>query len=80
MSLNDDRLPSIKSVLVGEVRLAARTAEMLRNNDMGAWTKAAPDLYRHQWKDLPGVRGLEPQGGRESNQLAACASSGSGKT
>src|SRR5215213_5340615 len=27
-----------------EVRLAARTAEMLRNNDMGAWTKAAPDL------------------------------------
>jgi len=29
--------------------LAARAAEILRNNDMGAWTKAAPNLYPHQW-------------------------------
>jgi len=57
MSLNDDRLPSLKSALVGEVRLAARTAEILCNNDMGAWTKAAPDLYPHQWKDLPRRKG-----------------------
>jgi len=56
MSLNDDRLPSIKSALVGEVRLAARTAEILRNN-MGACPKAAPDLYPHQWKDLPRRKG-----------------------
>ena len=56
MSLNDDRLPSLKSALVGEVRLAARTAEILRNN-MGACPKAAPDLYPHQWKDLPRRKG-----------------------
>ena len=45
----DDRLLSTEPALVGEVRLAARAAEILRKNDMGAWTKAAPDLYPHQW-------------------------------
>ncbi len=29
--------------------LVARAAEVLRRNDMGGWTKAAPDLYPHQW-------------------------------
>jgi hypothetical protein len=49
MSPKDDRLPSTKPTIVGEAKLAARAAEILRNNDMGAWTKAAPDLYPHQW-------------------------------
>jgi glycogen debranching enzyme len=49
MSLTDDRPPSIEPPLVGKSRLAARAAEILRNNDMGTWTKAAPDLYPHQW-------------------------------
>jgi hypothetical protein len=26
-----------------------RAAEILRCNDMGGWTRAAPDLYPHQW-------------------------------
>jgi hypothetical protein len=29
--------------------LAFRAAEVLRHNDMGGWTKAAPTLYPHQW-------------------------------
>ncbi len=29
--------------------LASRAEEVLRQNDMGEWTKAAPDLYPHQW-------------------------------
>ena len=49
MSPEDNRLPSMEPALVGEFRLAARAAEVLRNNDMGAWTKASPDLYPHQW-------------------------------
>ena len=30
-------------------RLAARAGSVLRMNDMGDWTRAAPDLYPHQW-------------------------------
>ena len=30
-------------------QLASQAAEVLRRNDMGGWTKAAPDLYPHQW-------------------------------
>ncbi len=26
-----------------------KAAEVLRRNDMGGWTRAAPDLYPHQW-------------------------------
>ncbi len=26
-----------------------RAEEVLRRNDMGEWTRAAPDLYPHQW-------------------------------
>ncbi|HET7479953.1 MAG TPA: trehalase family glycosidase [Rubrobacteraceae bacterium] len=29
--------------------LAARAERVLRDNDMGVWTKAAPSLYPHQW-------------------------------
>ena len=29
--------------------MANRASEILRRNDMGEWTKAAPELYPHQW-------------------------------
>jgi glycogen debranching enzyme len=32
-----------------EVQLAARAKQVLRQNDMGDWTRAAPNLYPHQW-------------------------------
>ncbi len=35
--------------LFGAEALAARAAAVLRGNDMGGWTRAAPDLYPHQW-------------------------------
>jgi glucosylglycerate hydrolase len=38
-----------RSALVGREGLAAGAQEVLRQNDMGGWTKAAPDLYPHQW-------------------------------
>jgi len=38
-----------RSVLVAREALAARAQEVLRRNDMGGWTRAAPDLYPHQW-------------------------------
>jgi hypothetical protein len=38
-----------RSVLVGRERLAAGAQEVLRQNDMGGWTRPASDLYPHQW-------------------------------
>src|SRR5215211_1203799 len=38
-----------KRVLVGREGLAARAQEVLGQNDMGGWTRAASDLYPHQW-------------------------------
>ena len=38
-----------RSVLAGREGLAAGAQEVLRLNDMGGWTKAASDLYPHQW-------------------------------
>ncbi len=35
--------------LRGVSGLARRAAEVLRRNDMGGWTRAAPELYPHQW-------------------------------
>src|SRR5919202_1360649 len=32
-----------------EVSIAARAIEVLHQNDMGEWTRAAPNLYPHQW-------------------------------
>ncbi len=29
--------------------MAGRAAGVLRRNDMGGWTRAAPELYPHQW-------------------------------
>jgi glucosylglycerate hydrolase len=29
--------------------MARRAAEVLRRNDMGGWTRAASELYPHQW-------------------------------
>jgi glucosylglycerate hydrolase len=49
MITKDDGVLGTEPAPVEEVRLAARAAEILRRNDMGAWTKAAPDLYPHQW-------------------------------
>jgi hypothetical protein len=38
-----------RSVLAGRERLAARAQEVLRQNDMGGWTRMASELYPHQW-------------------------------
>jgi glycogen debranching enzyme len=38
-----------RSVLEGREGLAVRAQEVLRQNDMGRWTRAAPTLYPHQW-------------------------------
>jgi hypothetical protein len=38
-----------RTVPVGHEGLAARAQEVLRQNDMGGWTRAASDLYPHQW-------------------------------
>jgi glucosylglycerate hydrolase len=38
-----------RSALAGRERLAAGAREVLRQNDMGGWTRAASDLYPHQW-------------------------------
>jgi glucosylglycerate hydrolase len=40
--------PYPRETLEREV-LATRAELVLRKNDMGGWTKAAPDLYPHQW-------------------------------
>ncbi len=42
-------VPPAKGVLVGPGDLAARAAAVLEGNDMGGWTRAAPNLYPHQW-------------------------------
>ena len=41
--------PPPKGAPIGPDRLAARAAEVLEVNDMGGWTRAAPNLYPHQW-------------------------------
>ena len=38
-----------RSVFAGRERLAARAQEVLRQNDMGGWTRAASELHPHQW-------------------------------
>ena len=34
---------------MGPEDIIARAAEVLRENDMGGWTRASPTLYPHQW-------------------------------
>ena len=43
--MNDDLAPAPAA----DGGLAARAAAVLRANDLGGWTKAAPRLYPHQW-------------------------------
>ena len=38
-----------RSVPAGSEGLAARAQEVLRQNDMGGWTRAASELYPPQW-------------------------------
>jgi len=38
-----------EDALVDAPALAREAAKILRRNDMGGWTKAAPGLYPHQW-------------------------------
>ena len=41
--------PPAKGIPVDPGDLAARAAAVLKGNDMGGWTRAAPNLYPHQW-------------------------------
>ena len=45
----NNRMPRAEATLGAEIRLAARARQVLRQNDMGDWTRAAPYLYPHQW-------------------------------
>lgn len=40
---------SVPTKVSGRDDLATRAAAVLRANDLGGWTKAAPRLYPHQW-------------------------------
>ena len=44
-----ETVPPPEGVPIGPDKLAARAAEVLRENDVGGWTLAAPSLYPHQW-------------------------------
>ena len=41
--------PSPREIFEGPGGLAFQAEEVLRQNDMGSWTRAAPGLYPHQW-------------------------------
>ena len=41
--------PSPSEIFEGPGELAVQAEEVLRQNDMGGWTRAAPGLYPHQW-------------------------------
>src|SRR5215216_4561620 len=49
MSSKNNRVVRTETALGAEVQLAARARQVLRQNDMGDWTRAAPNLYPHQW-------------------------------
>jgi glycogen debranching enzyme len=49
MSSKNNRVVRKETALGAEVELAARARQVLRQNDMGDWTRAAPNLYPHQW-------------------------------
>jgi hypothetical protein len=49
MSSKNHRVVRKETALGTEVKLAARARQVLRQNDMGDWTRAAPNLYPHQW-------------------------------
>ncbi len=41
--------PSPRKILEEHEELAWQAEKVLRQNDMGGWTRAAPELYPHQW-------------------------------
>jgi glucosylglycerate hydrolase len=45
----NNRVVRTETDLGAEVQLAARARRVLRQNAMGDWTRAAPNLYPHQW-------------------------------
>ena len=49
MILESDRMLWAETAKGTESRFAARARQVLRRNDMGDWTCAAPNLYPHQW-------------------------------
>src|SRR5215210_5200279 len=49
MGPDEDRVVRTRAARGAEVRLAARARQVLRQNDMGVWTRASPSLYPHQW-------------------------------
>jgi glucosylglycerate hydrolase len=49
MSSKNNLVMRTETALGAEVQLAARARQVLRQNDMGDWTRAAPNLYPHQW-------------------------------
>src|SRR5918996_465618 len=49
MSSKNNLVMRAETALGAEVQLAARARHVLRQNDMGDWTCAAPNLYPHQW-------------------------------
>src|SRR3954466_6627707 len=49
MLLDNNRMPRVETAPSMESSLAARARKVLRQNDMGDWTRAAPYLYPHQW-------------------------------
>jgi glucosylglycerate hydrolase len=38
-----------ETALGSETRFVAQAKQILRQNDMGDWTRAAPNFYPHQW-------------------------------
>ena len=49
MSSSNNRVVRTETALGAEAQLVARARQVLRQNDMGDWTRAAPNLYPHQW-------------------------------
>ena len=49
MSSENNRMLRAETALGAEIRFVARARQVLRRNDMGDWTRAAPNLYPHQW-------------------------------
>jgi len=50
MSSKNDRAVRTETALGAEVQLTARARQILRQNDLGEWTRAAPNLHTpHQW-------------------------------
>jgi hypothetical protein len=49
MSSEYNRVLRTETSLDAKIRVFAQAKRVLRQNDMGDWTRAAPNLYPHQW-------------------------------